>query len=220
MVIRSAGVLTILKPTFGVIAGDDGVEYHLHKSELRDAGSSIGSRVTFVVKTSAKGTHACDVWGEGSAQTEVVDTADSDTRKPRLRTSEEVYQRLKWDHPYSIGSVFVGYTDRFVGPMEMPLGDLQPGGDIPFHRIIYFRTDEFTENDGVIWDRLRRVDFLFNSGETQALNDVSNAEKCKRDELLRSQTRATIQAGQENVRLAAEQAAHDSEVAAQHNHCG
>lgn len=49
-------------------------------------------------------------------------------------------RRLKRDTTYAHDSLFIGYTDRFLGPMEVPLSEFSAGGEIPFHRVFYFRS--------------------------------------------------------------------------------
>jgi uncharacterized protein (UPF0248 family) len=92
--------------------------------------------------------------------------------KRKLRTAADVISRLKWDSD-SFGdsqddSVFFGYSDRIHGPSERRcLQDYVPasqGGDIPEHRINYFRI-----GNSVLWDRRSRLDKIFdNSGDGTA----------------------------------------------------
>lgn len=124
-----------------------------------------------------------------------------DGKKPKLRTSKDVYNRLIWDSrsvvlkasknsaEYSkeidTNSVYIGYKDRFLGMCELPFHDYEPGGDIPFHRVYYFRTGgppvlPFVGKDGevkvredniptdavFVWDRESRTDLIFNSGNS------------------------------------------------------
>ncbi|CAL8141786.1 unnamed protein product [Orchesella dallaii] len=129
-----------------------------------------------------------------------VPLANTEDKKPKLRTSKDVYDRLKWD-PSSItiksakpgesldlSSIYVGYKDRFLGMCELSLDNFEPGGDIPFHRVYYFRTggppvEPFIGNDGevkvrednipegavFIWDRESRIDLIFKSGNSTVL---------------------------------------------------
>ena len=117
-------------------------------------------------------------------------------KKPKLRTSKDVYDRLKWDpdsvivnnEVLDLGSVQIGYKDRFLGMCEIPFEDFTPSGsdnegDIPFHRIYYFRTggppidpfigkkgevkvhdDNLPQDATFIWDRESRIDLIFHSG--------------------------------------------------------
>jgi poly(A) polymerase len=78
-----------------------------------------------------------------------------DGKKPRLRTSKEVYDLLRWDPRRAPGGYVMGYGERFAGVAEIPLLDFEPGGEIPWHRVLYVRGPE-----GVVWDRRARVDLL------------------------------------------------------------
>lgn len=119
----------------------------------------------------------------------------------KLRTSKDVYDRLKWDsesitiqssskkfdqvEALDTSSIYIGYKDRFLGMCELPLEEYNPGGDIPFHRIYYFRTggppvlpfigkdgevkvreDNWPEDAVFIWDRESRTDLVFKSGNS------------------------------------------------------
>ena len=49
----------------------------------------------------------------------------------------------------------IGYGERFAGSAEVRLLDFEPGGDIPWHRVLYVRGPR-----GVVWDRRARIDRL------------------------------------------------------------
>jgi uncharacterized protein (UPF0248 family) len=85
-------------------------------------------------------------------------------KKARLRTSQEVHNRIMWDDAYDPSDFVVGYMDRFDGMMEIALNEFLPidkGGDIAYHRIYYFR-----QGNVVMWDRNKRIDRIFGSGAT------------------------------------------------------
>ncbi len=116
----------------------------------------------------------------------------------KLRTSKDVYDRLKWDSEsitiqrskkeldtIDTLSIYIGYKDRFLGMCELSLEEYNPGGDIPFHRIYYFRTggppvrpfigkdgevkvreDNLPEGAEFIRDRESRTDLVFKSGNS------------------------------------------------------
>lgn len=88
-------------------------------------------------------------------------------KKQRLRTSQDVYNRIMWDTGrYDPASFVIGYLDRFDGMMEIALDEFVPidkGGDIAYHRVYYFR-----QGDVVVWDRNKRIDNVFGSGDTAA----------------------------------------------------
>lgn len=112
-------------------------------------------------------------------------------KKAKLRTSKDVYNRLKWDScslDINVSEVYIGYKDRFLGMCEINFPDFNPcsdEGDIPFHRIYYFRgggppispfigkdgeirvrEDNWPPNAVIYWDRESRFDRIFCSGET------------------------------------------------------
>ena len=89
--------------------------------------------------------------------------------KTKLRTAAEVISRLKWscDEAATSQNTLMGYDCRINGPMEKCVDDytgINEGGDIPEHRIQYFRLNSMPLNDSILWDRQGRVDRLFGSG--------------------------------------------------------
>jgi len=155
--------------------------------------------------------------------------------KLKLRTAAEVMNRLRWDDgAASTGNstIMIGYDDRVNGPMEKQLDDFVPishGGDIPEHRIWYFRRqlaavsdsedggsgDEDDQaldpsarlsnleiDDLVLWDRLGRVDKLFNSS-----GDANKAVSMETIDHVRSamQNMARLEAEKKERRLLREQ---------------
>jgi poly(A) polymerase len=91
-----------------------------------------------------------------------LEAATMESKNP-LKTSEEVYHRLRWDPALPASRVWIGYLDRMVGERELPLQEFTPGGRIPWGRIWFFRLDEER-----IWDRRTRMDRVFGSGDTPA----------------------------------------------------
>jgi len=118
---------------------------------------------------------------------------DQKNKKKKLRTAGDVLNRLRWEEPNNnhdtdtnvvgdttTNDILVGYMDRIEGPMEKSVQDFKSakteGGDIPEHRILYFRRrasspdeNEKDEDDDdlcrlVLWDRAGRVDKIFGSG--------------------------------------------------------
>ena len=83
----------------------------------------------------------------------------------KLRPATDILSRLRWDPAFDSGDYIIGYDDRFLGEMEMPLenwkGDQTHEDFIPMHRVLYFKR----KTDGVIvWDRRTRRDEIFRSG--------------------------------------------------------
>ncbi|MCO5969823.1 poly(A) polymerase [Actinoallomurus soli] len=70
-----------------------------------------------------------------------------------MRTSEEIYHRIRWDPRFDPARFLVGINVRGAPPKRVPLPAFVPGGDIPWHRVL------FVEADGeVVWDRRAGVD--------------------------------------------------------------
>jgi len=76
------------------------------------------------------------------------------------RTVDDVFFRLCHDDRFETENVVIGYHDRIRGNMEMPFASFTPickGGDVPFHRLRYFR--HLTR--GVLYDRDSGFDRVF-----------------------------------------------------------
>ncbi|MCO6005185.1 RNA repair domain-containing protein [Actinoallomurus purpureus] len=70
-----------------------------------------------------------------------------------MRTSEEIYHRIRWDPRFDPARFLLGINVRGAPPKRVPLPAFVPGGDVPWHRIL------FIEADGeVVWDRRAGVD--------------------------------------------------------------
>jgi len=85
--------------------------------------------------------------------------------------------------------IIIGYEDRMLGDLEIPATKFTPinhGGDLPYHRITYFRH----QNQEIIWDRNRRIDVLYHSGETKKLlaeNKLNDGEGETRERIERAE---------------------------------
>lgn len=73
-----------------------------------------------------------------------------------MRTSEEIYHRVRWDPRFDPARFVLGIDQHGATPGRIPLPTFVPGGDIPWHRVL------FIEADGeMVWDRsvgLDRID--------------------------------------------------------------
>lgn len=70
-----------------------------------------------------------------------------------MRTSEEIYHQVRWDPRFDPARFMLGVNVRGPEPKRIPLPAFVPGGDIPWHRVL------FIEADGeVVWDRSAGVD--------------------------------------------------------------
>ncbi|MCY1041859.1 RNA repair domain-containing protein [Corallococcus sp. bb12-1] len=85
----------------------------------------------------------------------------------RFTTSRELYHRIRWDPRLDAREFVVGY-DAHRGPgalEEMPFEAFVPDGEIPWHRVWYFK-----RGHQVVWDRKERLDLLStnNTGSAEA----------------------------------------------------
>lgn len=81
-------------------------------------------------------------------------------QQEKLRTSQEVLNRLQWDPKHASNRYEVGYKDRFEQellwkPLEEWTKDKQSDEFVPMHRIYQFRD---TTTKAIVWDRDERVD--------------------------------------------------------------
>ncbi|WP_214105425.1 RNA repair domain-containing protein [Acrocarpospora catenulata] len=76
-----------------------------------------------------------------------------------MRTSEEVYHWIRWDPRFDPSRFVLGINVRGAAPKRVPLPAFVPGGDIPWHRIM------FVEADGeLVWDRATGLDAVADAG--------------------------------------------------------
>ncbi|MFG2990349.1 poly(A) polymerase [Streptomyces sp. NPDC048257] len=88
-----------------------------------------------------------------------------------MRTSEELYHRVRWDSRFDPARFVLGLLQRGAAPKRVPLPSFVPGGDIPWHRVL------FVEADGeLVWDRATGVDRI----------DVTAAGRVRDPRLLRA----------------------------------
>ncbi|MEU2422778.1 poly(A) polymerase [Streptomyces sp. NPDC007851] len=88
-----------------------------------------------------------------------------------MRTSEEIYHRVRWDARFDPARFVLGVRRRGAAPKRVPLPAFVPGGEIPWHRVL------FIEADGeVVWDRATGVDRI----------DATEAGRVREARLLRA----------------------------------
>ncbi|MGW5663238.1 RNA repair domain-containing protein [Streptomyces sp. NPDC003758] len=76
-----------------------------------------------------------------------------------MRTSDEIYHWIRWDPRFDPARFVLGISQRGDAFKRIPLPSFVPGGDIPWHRVV------FIEADGeVVWDRATGVDRIDASG--------------------------------------------------------
>ncbi|WP_031137301.1 DUF504 domain-containing protein, partial [Streptomyces sp. NRRL WC-3719] len=88
-----------------------------------------------------------------------------------MRTSDEIYHRVRWDSRFDPARFVMGVMQRGAEPKRVPLAAFVPGGDIPWHRVLFFEAD-----GEVVWDRATGVDRI----------DASGAGRVREARLLRS----------------------------------
>ncbi|MFC0436051.1 RNA repair domain-containing protein [Kutzneria buriramensis] len=82
-----------------------------------------------------------------------------------MRTSEEIYHRVRWDPRFDPARFVLGIGMRGRPPKRLPLASYEPGGEIPWHRIV------FVEADGeLVWDRATGVDRIDESDAGRVLD--------------------------------------------------
>jgi 2'-5' RNA ligase/uncharacterized protein (UPF0248 family) len=75
--------------------------------------------------------------------------------REKLRTSEEVYHQIRWDPRLDPAAFVVGHETRDARIEEVPFPLFVPGGEIPWHRIRFYR-----RGSTIVWDRRERLDLL------------------------------------------------------------
>jgi poly(A) polymerase len=75
-----------------------------------------------------------------------------------MRTSEEIYHRVRWDPRLDPARFVIGVDIHGAEAKRVPLAAFVPGGDIPWHRVL------FIEADGErVWDRTTGADRIDSS---------------------------------------------------------
>ncbi|MFE7835663.1 poly(A) polymerase [Streptomyces sp. NPDC057474] len=88
-----------------------------------------------------------------------------------MRTSEEIYHRVRWDARFDPARFVLGILQRGAAPKRVPLPAFVPGGEIPWHRVLFFEAD-----GEVVWDRGTGVDRI----------DATKAGRVREARLLRA----------------------------------
>jgi len=154
-------------PSSSVLAEDKDDKYNKEDVEMdaADSGDMPSSSVTPSKPTKASNNKkkSKNTQGPQVSKSVVLSNAMSDVeneKKPKLRTSEDVYKRIKHDDNLHSEDYSIVYEDHKFGDQEVAFDEFDKE-TIPFHRIwLYKRGGE------IIWDRKNRVDLLFGSGDT------------------------------------------------------
>lgn len=70
----------------------------------------------------------------------------------RFETSRELYHRIQWDTRFEAHEFFIGYDAHGERLEEVPFAAFVPDGEIPWHRVWYFRRGHER-----VWDRKSRT---------------------------------------------------------------
>ncbi|KAJ3139067.1 hypothetical protein HK100_012097 [Physocladia obscura] len=89
-----------------------------------------------------------------------------ETKKGKLRSSEDVFNRILWDSSFEREFFVIGYMDRFTGMQEISFNEFaikredQQGEEwIPFHRVWYFKELK-KGREVLVWDRKSKLDLI------------------------------------------------------------
>ncbi|RMZ92163.1 hypothetical protein DV736_g636, partial [Chaetothyriales sp. CBS 134916] len=93
-------------------------------------------------------------------------SSEPKSKTGRMRTAQDVLNRLRWADGADISQYHVGYLDRFGGCLERSaaawISDSTEEEWIPQHRIRYFKKTTAGVEE-IVWDRDRRIDKVFGS---------------------------------------------------------
>ncbi|MCE9666496.1 RNA repair domain-containing protein [Myxococcus stipitatus] len=81
----------------------------------------------------------------------------------RFTPSREVYHRIRWDPRLDAREFVIGYDAHGETLEEMPFEAFVPDGEIPWHRVWYFK-----RGSQKVWDRKERLDLLSHTGPAPA----------------------------------------------------
>ncbi|EXJ53661.1 poly(A) polymerase [Cladophialophora psammophila CBS 110553] len=100
----------------------------------------------------------------------------SEVPVPKMRSAQDVLNRLQWDASLDMSQYLIGYLERFAGIKEIPasqwISETTEEEWIPQHRIKYFKRLCQNGDDEIVWHREKRIDKIFSSGLTS-----TNAEE-------------------------------------------
>lgn len=81
-------------------------------------------------------------------------------------TITDIINRITWDSTFERSDYVIGFVDRFEGQLEVAMDswkkEITDEEFIPQHRVLYIRH----VNGEIVWDRRRRIDKIFISGNS------------------------------------------------------
>lgn len=72
-----------------------------------------------------------------------------------MRTSEQIHAQIRWDARFDPTRFVVGIDVHGRPPKRVPFSAFVPGGEIPWHRVLFFEAE-----DVIVWDRRDGTDRL------------------------------------------------------------
>lgn len=72
-----------------------------------------------------------------------------------MNPSDAIYHRIRWDRRFDAARFVIGVDMHAEPPKRVPLVDFVPGGDLPWHRVLFFEAD-----GELVWDRRTGLDRL------------------------------------------------------------
>jgi len=100
---------------------------------------------------------------------------------PRLRSAEDVLDRLRWDPSIDLAHYTISYLERFEGIKEMPasswIRESTKEDFIPLHRIRHIKRTQMDGQQEIVWDRDTKIDLVFGSGGTAKDNVEQDQSK-------------------------------------------
>ncbi|KAK4938339.1 hypothetical protein LTR10_021223 [Elasticomyces elasticus] len=116
-------------------------------------------------------------WREKTAKAPTTMSATA----PKMRSAQDVLDRLHWDDCLDASKFTIGYLERFSGIKEIPasswVSEFTEEEWIPQHRIKYFKQNNVAGDQVTVWDREKRIDKIFGSG----LTELQEANVCSKD---------------------------------------
>jgi len=142
-----------------------GHKYDIEKT-LEDLAEKTGKKTDIAIFTTLT-----ESVKKSKSKTKKIQEMEDEQKSKGFRTSEEVYNRIKWDNDYNKLEFRIGYEDRFDGLQEVEFNvweikDVSSENFIPWHRVQYFKQQE-----DIVWDRRTRKDYIFGPNEKEIISE-------------------------------------------------
>ena len=70
----------------------------------------------------------------------------------KFKGADHIFHRILWDKKMLKEEFTIGFEDRFLGILEIPFLEFAQKGDLPSHRIKFFK-----RNGELVWDRTLKI---------------------------------------------------------------